>query len=141
MSGAAVAQGWADSIRSFASDAPTLGATTAAATIEQQAAADTGGDSRLSNHASGSATVSVEGGDSEATAEADGSRAVWAILEDGTAAHVIRPRAGRYLMTPMGPRRMVHVRGVAARGTWSKGVAAGMVEAERELMAGWQGVS
>lgn len=141
MSGSAVAQGWADSIRSFASDAPTLGATTAAATIEQQAAADTGGDGRLSNHKSGAATVSVEGGQGEATAEAGGSLGVWAILEDGTSAHDVRPRNGRFLMTPMGPRRMVHVRGVAARGTWSKGVAAGMVEAERELMAGWQGVS
>ena len=137
MSGSAAVDGWADAIRSFGDGWPTVGAQACADAITQVALLDTGGDSRLSNHVGGTIGVSVDARAGEATVMADGARGVWAILEWGTQAHEIRPRNGRYLMTPYGPRRMVQVEGVAARHTWTTGAAAGMTEAERSADEAW----
>jgi hypothetical protein len=104
----------------------------AAAELERALAADTGGDGRLRNLPKGPATVTVDGGNSEASVSADGAAAVWSILENGTREHVITARPGRYLLTPFGPRRMVTVSGVDARRTWTLGAARGLAEAERD---------
>ena len=139
--GSAVVAGWAEAIVSFGNDWPTSGAEVCADMVRQQVALDTGGDSRLSNHVGGGVDVVIESGDGEADVRAAGSLGEWAILENGTDAHVILPRAGRYLLTPMGPRRMVHVQGVAARETWTQGVDSGIVEAQRDAEQAWQAVS
>jgi len=123
---------WADAARRFADEWPERGARVAALELERAVATDTGGDGRLRNHPSGAATVSVDAGSGEATVMADGSGAVWAILEYGTSAHEIHAKPGRYLLTPMGPRRFVRVSGVAPRRTWTVGAAVAMAEAERE---------
>lgn len=70
----------------------------------------------------GRATVAVRRHGKTTVVSADGSRAVWAILERGTRAHDVKARAGKVLRTPNGPRAKVHVSGVKGRRSWSKGV-------------------
>ena len=137
MSGSATVHEWAESVRRFGEEWPARGARVAADVVERYAQADTGGDGSLSNYRGGGIGATVEGGSGEAAAVAAGSMGLWSMLEYGTSAHVIKPR-GRFLLTPAGPRRMVQVSGMAARGTWSKGAAAGLMEAERDADAAFE---
>ena len=78
----------------------------------------------------GAGQVVVRASSGSADVEARGG--VWTWLEDGTRAHETRARAGGVLRTPYGPRPVVRVRGVRARRTWTRAVAASMPQAERE---------
>lgn len=103
--------------------------------------ADTGGDAGFShgrNLGKASTRTTVRRG--EAVVEADGSRQVWAILQGGTTAHVVKASQGRFLRTPHGPRREVRVRGVRARETFSEGADRGLEMAARELDRAWSRV-
>jgi hypothetical protein len=68
---------------------------------------------------------------------ADGSRAVWTILEDGTSAHDVVARSGSFLRTPYGPRRRVHVSGVRPRRTFTEGAERGLDVAARDAESAW----
>lgn len=62
---------------------------------------------------------------------------MWGILQGGTVAHVVRAKPGRFLATPKGPRREVHVSGSRARHTFTEGATTGLNAAERDIEQAW----
>lgn len=132
-SAAASIRGYASDLRQFADDEPRQGAEMLADAIEARLRADTGGDGGFSHgREMGRATVDVRASAGTADVIGAGSRAVWAILEHGTASHDVHARRGGVLSTPHGPRRSVHVSGVAARQTWTKANEATIPLVQRE---------
>lgn len=59
---------------------------------------------------------------SNAIVDLRGARAYWA--ERGTKAHDIKPKRGKAILTPQGPRASAHVRGVRPKHFWAPGTAA-----------------
>jgi hypothetical protein len=140
-SGAGTVHQWARDIERFADDWPAQGATVLQRAVEQQLRADTGGDGGLSHARDlGRASVDVDPGRASADVLGAGSMAVWVMLEHGTRGHDVRAGRGRVLRTPYGPRRVVHVSGMAAKRTWSSGVQAGMPQVARDGEAAWSRV-
>ena len=113
----------------FADDWPRTGARLIETEATRQLLRDTG-DGRFSRSRMGRAQVAVRAGSGSADVTARGG--VWTWLEDGTRAHETRARAGGVLRTPYGPRPVVRVRGVRARRTWTRAVAASLPKAERD---------
>lgn len=66
---------------------------------------------------------------SNAIVDLRGARAYWA--ERGTKAHDIKPKRGKAILTPQGPRAHAHVRGVHPKHFWAPGAAAARPVAAR----------
>lgn len=135
---AADIRGWGRDVTAFAREQPRTAIEAVDDAVTRQLRRDTGGDGSLSNGRKlGRATTRVTERDGEAEVSADGSRAVWGILEGGTTGHVIEAPRGRLLRTPKGPRRRVRVSGVRARHTFTDAARTGLADAERELQRAW----
>src|SRR3954468_18609447 len=97
------------------------GADTLVEALERALVRDTHGDRRLSNLDGAAPPPRVT--TREDSAEVTAGGAVWAILENGTRAHTIRPRRGKALHIGdewrAGPAR---VRGVRGRHTYTRAV-------------------
>lgn len=124
-------------MRAFARQQPRTVAETVDEAVRQQLRRDTG-DGALSNGRKlGRATTRVTVRDDSSEVVADGSRAVWGIIEGGTTGHVIEAPRGKLLRTPHGPRRRVRVAGVRARRTFSDAAQRGLDDAQRQLESDW----
>lgn len=141
MSGAATVRGWARDIKSFADDWPRHGAVALQHELDAALRADTGGDGALSHARDlGAASVEIDASPGEADVNGAGAMAVWVMLEHGTRAHKVAAPKGRTLNTPYGPRPFVHVSGMRAKRTWTRGLDRGMPAVERDAEQAWSKV-
>jgi hypothetical protein len=115
----------------FADDWPRQGAEVAAGVLRSQLAADGGGT--FSKAPGMSARVEVRPG--AGSAEVVGVGGGWTWLQNGTRAHSVAARGGGFLRTPYGPRRTVHVEGMAAKNTWTNGAGRAVDAARRDAVS------
>jgi hypothetical protein len=129
---------WARDVQRFADEWPAAGIGVVDDAITNRLRADTGGDGGFSRgRRMGRATTRIVKATGSAEVVADGSRAVWTILEDGTSSHDVVAPSGGFLRTPYGPRRKVHVSGVPARRTFTAGAEQGLDAAARDAETAW----
>jgi hypothetical protein len=128
---------WARDVQRFADDWPADGIAVVDEAITARLRADTGDGGFSRGRRMGRATTRITKASGSAEVVADGSRAVWTILEDGTAAHDVVAPSGGFLRTPYGPRRRVHVSGVRARRTFTLGAETGLDAAARDAETRW----